>query len=158
MIESKSASLTERISLRFQCDFIILSDFIGEEFGVFLSRKSAPCSGARALVRRLECRQRAEIYRVLISTNCSRSLHNRFASMHPASDVRYFVIMSRAMFIAILNGRRGGDVARISRDTRLLSYSFRNTSGKKHYCLLFFLLFRYAGEFFKEQSVAIKAN
>ena len=47
---------------------------------------------------------------------------NRFASMHPASDVRYFVIMSRAMFIAILNGRRGGgrDLARISRDTRLL--------------------------------------
>lgn len=49
-------------------------------------------------------------------------LCNRFASMHPASDVRYFVIMSRAMFIAILNGRRGGgrDLARISRDTRLL--------------------------------------
>ena len=82
---------------------------------------------------------------------------NRRASMHPASDVRYFVIMSRAMFIAILNGRRGGDLARISRDTRLLRCAFRNTPGKKHYCLFSrsfffsFFFFRYVGEFFKKR-------
>lgn len=86
-------------------------------------------------MRRLQCWQQPEIYRVLISTNCGGWLCNRCASMHPASDVRYFVIMSRAMFIAILNGRRGGDLARISRDTRLLRCAFRNTPGKKHYCL-----------------------
>lgn len=86
-------------------------------------------------MQRLQCWQQPEIYRVLISTNCGGWLCNRRASMHPASDVRYFVIMSRAMFIAILNGRRGGDLARISRDTRLLRCAFRNTAGKKHYCL-----------------------
>lgn len=99
--------------------------------------------------------EQPEIYQVLISINCGGWLCNRCASMHPASDVRYFVIMNRAMFIAILNGRRGGDLARISRDTRLLRCAFRNTPGKKHYCLFsrsfFFCFFRYVGEFFKKR-------
>lgn len=66
------------------------------------------------------------------------------AWMHPASDVRYFVIMSRAMFIAFLNGTSGGggDLARISRDTRLLSRAaFRNPAGKKILLSLFSVLF-----------------
>lgn len=85
--------------------------------------------------------------------------------MHPASDVRYFVIMSRAMFIAFLNGRSGGggDLARISRDTRLLSRAaFRNPGGKKKLLLsLFFalfLLFRYAGGFSRSRPSVRKAG
>lgn len=82
-------------------------------------------------------------------------LCNRFASMHPASDVRYFVIMSRAMFIAILNGRRGGgrDLARISRDTRLLRCIRFVILVEKNITVFFlalfffFFLFRYVGEF-----------
>lgn len=82
------------------------------------------------------------------------------AWMHPASDVRYFVIMSRAMFIAFLNGRSGGggDLARISRDTRLLSRAaFRNPAGKKLLLSLFFapfLFFRYAGGFSRSRPSA----
>lgn len=51
------------------------------------------------------------------------------------------------MFITILNGRRGGDPARISRDTRLLSRAFRNAPGKN---ITVFFLARF---FFRSPSV-----